>query len=175
MSCDVQLLKAQARCSSRGSRSSDVVHALTGWAFLNVADYLLSWQVDQNIRADIIQSHIIPIKRYHTQVRDYRAAAWALPERAAGVCVGLDGCAQQVALWLADVVSAVLGGIMKHQLCIKADVLAALIHTQRIWRRAGSCGQQKWRKNCSYSCCLRRRRWRRNNDLRSCWHRCCCS
>ncbi len=49
---------------------------LTGWTFLNVADYFLSGQVNQNIRTDIIQSHIIPIKRYHTQIRDYRAATW---------------------------------------------------------------------------------------------------
>lgn len=58
----------------------------------------------------------------------------ALPERTAGVRVGLDGCAQQVTLRLADVVSAVLRRIVQHQLSAKADVFAALVHTQRIRR-----------------------------------------
>lgn len=41
---------------------------LAGWTFLHSADNSFSWQVDQDVGAVVIQSHIITIKRDHTQV-----------------------------------------------------------------------------------------------------------
>lgn len=53
------------------------------------------------------------------------------PQWTAGVRVDLNGHAQEVTLRLGDVESAVLGGVVKHQLPSKADVLTALINSHR--------------------------------------------
>lgn len=59
---------------------------------------------------------------------------WALPLRAAGVCVDEDGQAQQAALGLGGVVAAVQRRVVKQQLAVEADQLGTLVNTVRIRR-----------------------------------------
>lgn len=61
------------------------------------------------------------------------ALTWALPLGAAVVSVGLHGHPEEAAAGLGDVVAAVQGGVVEHQLAIEADVLAAVIHAVRVW------------------------------------------
>lgn len=48
---------------------------LAGWAFLHSANNSLCGQVNQDIRAIVIQSHIVAIKSDHAEVRHDSAAA----------------------------------------------------------------------------------------------------